>query len=118
MIAMRMRTLRPRVIPLLAALWLGLGAPARTLAASAEPVDIDDSLRAKMQMEKEKTKLEAMRLNAPGSDAPADTSVGGNNCDINIGNTQPKNGMQAISGRDTTVVVTGPVINVGQCSKH
>jgi hypothetical protein len=40
-----LRTPRPRVVPLLAALWLGLWAPMRTLATGAEPVGIDGGLR-------------------------------------------------------------------------
>jgi uncharacterized protein YpmS len=93
--------------------------PAWVHAAEAEPDDIDDNLRAKIQKEKVKTSRDRKTGNEMENSGMEDISASNSNCDINIGNqTAPQKGSNQIAARDQTVIVTGPVVNTGNCSKH
>jgi len=76
-----------------------------SLAANAEPQEIDDNLRATIQKEKAKK-----GNHGPGPSAgPANRDRECGN--INIANEEPKRGSRAIAYRQKTVIVTGNVIN-------
>lgn len=89
----------------------GLAAPA-VLAASADPVDYDVELQAKVA----NAKLKQARIggNQIGTRRPGtrDESCG----TIDIGNTDSsRSAVGRVAPRDKTVIVTGPVINAARC---
>jgi len=94
--------------------------PAWVHAASADAPDIDDDLRAKIQKEKVKTNKDKHGAgDEMGNSGMEDMNASNSNCDINIGNqNSSQKGTNGIASRDQTVIVTGPVVNTGNCSKH
>lgn len=91
------------------------GLPAAARAAGTEMLDLDPILAAKVA--KEKAKAGAAGA-AKGTTGNADKSVtaGRGECGINIGNVDSGKGPGKVaSPRDNTVVITGPVINLGKC---
>lgn len=86
--------------------------PAVALAAGTEMLDLDPILAAKVA--KEKAKAGA----AKGANPSADKTVapGNGECGVNIGNVDAGKagpGKGFATPRDNTVVITGPVINLG-----
>lgn len=79
-------------------------------AADAEPEDVDDLTRAMIQKEK----LKEARL---WRNAMSGAYVNGSsNCgQIDIGNTATPQGIRKPGSGQTTIIVTGPVINATQC---
>jgi hypothetical protein len=91
------------------------GLPAVAQAAGTEMLDLDPILAAKVA--KEKAKAGAAGA-AKGTTANADktATAGKGECGINIGNVDSGKGPGKVaSPRDNTVVITGPVINLGKC---
>lgn len=80
-------------------------------AASAESLDLDPNLAAKVGKEKLKASNQALRNPSPGG--AGDSS----NCgQVDIGNDSgPKSASQRLNPRDKTIVITGPVINAARC---
>jgi hypothetical protein len=83
------------------------------IAANSDPVDMEPDLAAKVSREKLKQKRLQLESNAnPGGAAQNKANCGS----IDIGNNDtPKRGAAAIAKRETTVVVTGNVINATNC---
>jgi len=79
-------------------------------AADAEPEDVDDLTRAMIQ----KQKLKEARLwrNAMSGNYVNGTGTCGQ---IDIGNTRTQPGVRKPGNGQTTIIVTGPVINATQC---
>ncbi|HYD97517.1 MAG TPA: hypothetical protein VEC01_19505 [Noviherbaspirillum sp.] len=89
--------------------WWAAASPA--LAASADIIDMEPDLAAKVNREKLKQKRQQNEMNA-GNKVRDKESCG----KIDIGNNDaPKRGAAAIAQRETTVVVTGNVINATNC---
>jgi uncharacterized low-complexity protein len=106
-----------RVIRLFAALVACAAAclPAIVQAAGTEMLDLDPILAAKVAKEKAKAGAEGA---GKGTSVSADKTVvtGKGDCGVNIGNVDsgksgPNKGFS--TPRDNTVVITGPVINLG-----
>lgn len=105
--------------------WMGVAAiglaacvSAPVLAAEAEITDLDPALAAKVA--KEKAKANAASKVKGKSVAPGATVAGEDECGVNIGNVNsgksgPGKGIN--TPRENTVVITGPVINLGKCKK-
>ena len=89
---------------------LGSGA---AQAASAESIDLDPSLSAKVGKERLKASNQALRSPSAGGPGGGDSS----NCgQVDIGNTNgPKTGSQRLNQKEQTIVITGPVINAARC---
>lgn len=107
-----MRTMRGIVA--IAALAVA-GVPGLIRAAGTEMLDLDPILAAKVA--KEKAKAGAAGA-AQGTTRNADKSVtaGKGECGVNIGNVDSGKGPGKVATpRDNTVIITGPVINLGKC---
>jgi hypothetical protein len=89
---------------------IALSAPAVGHAAEAEPEDVDDLTRAMIQ--KEKLKQARLWRNAMGGNVVNGTSGCGQ---IDIGNSTARSGIRKPGSTQTTIIVTGPVINATQC---
>ncbi len=90
-----------------------LAAPC-AFAAGTETLELDPLLAAKVA--KEKAKAGAASAKAGGK---ADKAGGKGDCGVNIGNVDSGKagpGQRPLIGpRENTVVITGPVINLGKC---
>jgi hypothetical protein len=107
-----MRTSRLLAAALAAAI---AGAPAFARAAGTEMLDLDPLLAAKVAKEKAKAGASGA---AKGRSQAADKTVaaGKGECGVNIGNIDSgKVPGKVATPRDNTVVITGPVINLGKC---
>ncbi|HQY47447.1 MAG TPA: hypothetical protein PLK52_08760 [Usitatibacteraceae bacterium] len=107
-----MRTTRLLAAALVAAI---AGAPALARAAGTEMLDLDPLLAAKVAKEKAKAGASGA---AKGRTQGADKTVaaGKGECGVNIGNVDSgKAPGRVATPRDNTVVITGPVINLGKC---
>jgi hypothetical protein len=97
-------------------------ASATSRAADSEPKDIDEGMLAKISKTEVKSNREKAKQgggNEMDSMGQEPMSSSDSNCDINIGNnTGSQKGSSALNNRDSTVIVTGPVINTGKCTKH
>ena len=96
------------------AIALGLCTPAHCV--NAEPPDIDVELAAKVAREKAKVKRDQHEA---GKDALLGSSES-NSADcgsVNIGNVSNDRGRIGAVPQNNTVVITGPVINVGNKCK-
>ena len=93
-----------------------LGVPAVAISATAEPADIDLELAAKIAREKAKIKRDQHEA---GIDSPlGGTGSSLNECgSVNIGNVNNEGNRIGAVPRNNTVVITGPVINVGNKCK-
>ena len=83
-----------------------------THAANADPMDIDPNLQAKIAREKLK-----QTRGSGGSKMENGMSNQNSGCgQVDIGNSDPNpKGSRAMSQREKTVIVTGPVINATKC---
>jgi len=101
------------VLPITIAMCLGLAVTGTRMAhaATPDPQEIDDDLRAKIQKEKNKTRSLGNRFGS------YDAMKNNGACDINIGNEPEQKGAHSIAQRDRTVIVEGPVINTGKCGR-
>lgn len=93
---------------------LGGSALASPPIPNPDPPDMDVEISAKIM--KEKSKTTTLMGNAVKSGVP-DVNSGGN-CSININsNNAPKSnsGIKEMFGKQTTTIVTGPVINTANC---
>ncbi len=98
----------------LAALLLSASSPA--FCVNAEPADMDVDLAAKVAREKAKIKRdqhEAGKDSLLGSAESASADCGS----VNIGNVSNDKGRIGAVPQNNTVVITGPVINVGNKCK-
>lgn len=93
------------------AIVVGLSAPAS--GATAEPMDIDVDLAAKIAREKAKVKRDQQADSQPGN-ADANAADCGS---VNIGNVSNDNNRIGAVPKTNTVVITGPVINMGNKCK-
>lgn len=107
-----MRTTRLIVAALAMAL---AGLPVLARAAGTEMLDLDPLLAAKVAKEKAKAGAAgAARGKTQGADKAA--TAGKGECGVNIGNVDSGKGPGRVATpRDNTVVITGPVINLGKC---
>jgi len=103
-----------RKLPSMAALIAA--ALAFTAAAGAQGVDLDAATQAKIAKEKAKARgYEQAKGTAGAADKTVVTGKDGN-CSVNIGNIDAsKSGPGKMAPRENTVVITGPVINLGKC---
>ena len=91
------------------------GLPAAAQAAGTEMLDLDPILAAKVAKEKAKAGAAGASKGTAGS-ADKGAAAGKGECGINIGNVDSGKGPGKVaSPRDNTVVITGPVINLGKC---
>ena len=103
----------------------GFVAAAITVAAHASPptvnpeqMDLDPDITAKILKEKAKRDPSAMPAGNSGSSGSSGSS---SNCgQVNIGNSgtpdkKSISGLDSMFGKQTTVVVQGPVINTANC---
>lgn len=90
-------------------------APAVARAAGTEMLDLDPILAAKVAKEKAKAGASgATKGRTQGADRT--TTAGKGECGVNIGNVDSGKGPGKVATpRDNTVVITGPVINLGKC---
>jgi hypothetical protein len=97
-----------------AALWLiTAGALPAAHAAKAEIADIDEDLRASIQ--KEKVKQHKARADQRSKNSGGNSGQNSECGHVDIGNTDNSKGSSAVSQREKTVVITGPVINATNC---
>lgn len=75
--------------------------------ASADPVDIDPDLAAKVAREKLK-----QRQAQQSGDAKKTKSECGK---VDIGNTDNSKSADKVNSKEKTVIITGPVINAAKC---
>jgi len=84
-------------------------------AADAEPIDLDPNLQALVAREKIKQRGATRRTDARrGLQENGDDSKCGS---VDIGNStdDSRSARNRVNPRDTTVIVTGPVINAARC---
>jgi hypothetical protein len=88
-----------------------------THAASADPMDIDPNLQAKIAREKLKQTRGAGGSNMENGMSNMGNSNKNSGCgQVDIGNSDSsQKGSRAMSQREKTVIVTGPVINATKC---
>ena len=91
------------------------GVPGFIRAAGTEMLDLDPILAAKVA--KEKAKAGAAGAAKGGTrNADRTTTAGQGECGVNIGNVDSGKGPGKVATpRDNTVIITGPVINLGKC---
>lgn len=116
-IALPKPALRPLLGRLVVAVLIGgIGsAPCFVAAADSEPLDLDPNHQALVAREKIKQRGATRR-----TDARRGLQQNGqdSNCgSVDIGNTNSDSGSarSRVNPRDTTVIVTGPVINAARC---
>ncbi len=83
-------------------------------AATTEPMDIDPDMQAKVAREKAKARYErGVKNTDTRNKRDNDSSDCGS---INIGNSDDEQkGSRKIAPREKNVIITGPVINAGNC---
>ncbi|MEZ5729411.1 MAG: hypothetical protein R3E48_16310 [Burkholderiaceae bacterium] len=101
---------RSHVGRLLVALALGVLPASGVIAATAVPLDVDPGTAAKIARERGKQ----TRERANGEFTNANTGECGN---ISIGNSDSdaQNARARLNPRDTTIIITGDLINVPRC---
>jgi len=83
--------------------------------AGAQSLDLDPAMSAKVAKEKAKARG-TEQGKGPNSSADKTIVQGKDDCSVNIGNVDAsKSGPGKMAPRDNTVVITGPVINLGKC---
>jgi hypothetical protein len=85
--------------------------------AGAQSLDLDPALSAKVAKEKAKARA-TEQGKGPASSADKTVVTGKDDCGVNIGNVDTSRagpGKPIGSPRENTVVITGPVINLGKC---
>lgn len=89
---------------------------AAPVMAGAQAVDLDAATQAKIAKEKAKARgMEQAKGTAGAADKTVVTGKDGD-CSINVGNVDAsKSGPGKMAPRENTVVITGPVINLGKC---
>lgn len=103
-------------IALLMAMNVILAAPAFASPPTVNPeqMDLDADINAKIG--KEKAKKNGMStLNAKGGAESADGKSGCGNVNINSNQQKSNSGIKDMFGKQTTTIVTGPVINMASC---
>lgn len=98
---------------------LAFGAASATSPAGAtDTMDLDPVMAAKVAKEKAKAGAGAASQGKSLSSDKATVS-GVDDCGVNIGNVDTgKAGAKGVAGpRENTVIITGPVINLGKCKK-
>jgi hypothetical protein len=91
------------------------GLPAVARAAGTEMLDLDPILAAKVAKEKAKAGAAGASKGTAGNAGKA-AAAGKDECGVNIGNVDSGKGPGKVAGpRENTVVITGPVINLGKC---
>jgi hypothetical protein len=93
-----------------------LAAPAFASPPTVNPeqMDLDADINAKIG--KEKAKKNGMStLNAKGGAESADSKSGCVNVNINSNQQKSNSGIKDMFGKQTTTIVTGPVINMASC---
>jgi hypothetical protein len=101
-----------------AAIGLAACMVAPVLAAEAEVIDLDPALAAKVAKEKAKGNAAAKvkgKTVTPGASVAGEDECGVNIGNVNTGKSSPGKGIA--TPRENTVVITGPVINLGKCKK-
>lgn len=82
-------------------------------AATTEPMDLDPDMQAKVAREKAKARYERGTKSGDTRNKRGNDSDCGN---ISIGNSdENEKGSRKISPREKNVIITGPVINAGNC---
>lgn len=90
--------------------------PLLVSAADSDPLDLDPNLQALVAREKIKQRGATRR-----TDARAGLQNNGNNQNANCGSvdignaTNDRSARNRVNPRDTTVIVTGPVVNAARC---
>jgi hypothetical protein len=90
--------------------------PLLVSAADSEPLDLDPNLQALVAREKIKQRGATRR-----TDARAGLQNNGNNQNANCGSvdignaTNDRSARNRVNPRDSTVIVTGPVVNAARC---
>ena len=89
--------------------------PVLASAADAEPLDLDPELQALVAREKIKQRGSTRRTDARfglQKNGQQDANCGS----VDIGNTaNDRSARNRVNPRDTTVIVTGPVVNAARC---
>jgi hypothetical protein len=94
---------------------LALGVSIQSYAASAEAIDLDPELAAKVAREKARIKRDQHQA---GKDEPMGRMETVGECgSVNVGNVNSDPNRIGGVPRTNTVVITGPVINVGNKCK-
>jgi len=107
-----MRTMRGIVAIVVLAV---AGVPGLLRAAGTEMLDLDPILAAKVAKEKAKAGA-AGAVKGGKSNADKAVTAGQGECGVNIGNVDSGKGPGKVATpRDNTVIITGPVINLGKC---
>lgn len=100
-----------RISILTAAVLLAAYIPAH--AATTEPMDLDPDMQAKVAREKAKARYERGNKSGDTKMKRGNDSECGN---ISIGNSDDEQkGSRKIAPREKNVIITGPVINAGNC---
>jgi hypothetical protein len=110
------RILRPLLSRLVLTALAGAVAslPVTGLAADSEPLDLDPNHQALVAREKIKQRGATRRTDARrGLQTGTDSNCGS----VDIGNStdDSRSARSRVNPRDTTVIVTGPVINAARC---
>jgi hypothetical protein len=103
--------------PFLAGLLAGFAACALAVlgTAGAQSLDLDAATQAKVAKEKAKARA-SEQAKGPAGAADKTIVTGKDDCGVNIGNVDTgKSGPGKLAPRENTVVITGPVINLGKC---
>ncbi|MBI1889583.1 MAG: hypothetical protein HYS18_02950 [Burkholderiales bacterium] len=81
-----------------------------------EGQNLDVDLSAKIAKEKSKAKKVAAQSNSDDSGSSSSSSSGCGTVNINSSDSKKSNsGIKDIMGKQTTTIVTGPVINMASC---
>jgi hypothetical protein len=82
-----------------------------------EPMDMGVEITAKIGMEKSKRNALAASMNRGGGSDGGYSGSGGECGNVNINSNEKKSnsGIKDMFGRQTTTIVTGPVINMAKC---
>ena len=96
---------------------LAICGPAIPGTAAAQSLDLDSATAAKVAKEKAKARgAEGVKGGGRAADQTVVSKPG--ECGVNIGNIDTSKsgpGKPVATPRETTVVITGPVINLGKC---
>lgn len=112
----RLRLLPPRLAPLALALMIGaLCLPGMAPAAESEPLDLDPNHQALVAREKIKQRGATRRSDARQGLQQNGQESGCGSVDIGNNSNDSRSARGRVNPRDTTVIVTGPVINAARC---
>ena len=98
------------------ALAAGIGlVPALAMAADSEPLDLDPNHQALVAREKIKQRGATRRTDARQGLQQNGQDSNCGSVDIGNSNDDSRSARSRVNPRDTTVIVTGPVINAARC---